>query len=176
MAVPTANDTRLLLVAVAAFVALVAYIGVAFADTTASVDLVSEVAPWLPHASKLTPIPRKGRRPFVVQVTPSKAGNYGALVPTVIPSPAAGRTYSVGLWLKGEAGRVGVEVDEFAPGASSVYIVNATVDVTPGWRHYTFDARVRGSWLGLGMYVYRIDPRRKTWFAIRGLTATIAAS
>jgi hypothetical protein len=170
---PTSKDTRLLVAGVAAFVALVAYLGVALANTRAPVDLAREAAPWLPHGSKFSPSPSPSGRGFVVRVTPEKSGNYGALVPTLVSGPESGRTYAIGLWLKGTPGQIGVSVDEFAPGATSVYVVNTTVLATRRWRHFTFSARVKGSWLGLGMYVYRIDQRSRTWFSVRRPTVSL---
>lgn len=173
MRLPTSNDSLLLVAGLAAFVALMAYLGVAFADTRATVDVAREVAPWTPHASMLEPIPRKAKGRFDVRVVPNARGSYGAIVPTVVSSPTPGDKFVVGLWLKGSRpGRIGVEVDEFEPGATSVYPVNTTVPATRSWHHFTFSGRVQGSWLGLGMYVYRLsNGGRRSWFAIRGLTA-----
>jgi hypothetical protein len=172
---PYSNDTRLLVAGVAAFLALVAYLAVAFVNTHASVNLANEVAPWTPSASNLVPVRQGRRRVFAVRVNPTKAGSYGALVPTLVSQPPPGRRIVVGLWLKGP-GRapIGVEVDEFRPGATSVYVVNTLVPATATWHHYTFTARVTGSWLGLGMYVYRqANGAGDTWFALRGLTAAL---
>jgi hypothetical protein len=170
---PTSNDTRLLVAGVAAFLALAAYLGVALANTRATVDVAKEVAPWTPHASTLQPIPRRKGRGFDVRVTPTGQGSFGALVSTLVSAPPSGSRFVVGLWLKGSRpGRIGVEVDEFAPKTTSVYVVEKTVPATRKWHHYTFGARVKGSWLGLGMYVYRLAAgHRRPWFALRGLTA-----
>ncbi len=175
MRLPASNDTRLLVVGVAAFVALVAYLGVAFADTRAPVDVAREVAPWLPHQSTLTPIPRKTGRGFTVRVTPDKPGNWGALVPAVISSPTPGAKFRVGFSLRGSrAGSVGVTIDEFAPGATSVYLVQKTVPATLRWHRFTFSGRVTtGSWLGMGMYVYRQTATVRPWFEVRGLAASL---
>jgi hypothetical protein len=170
-----ANDTRLLLVGVVAFVALVAYLAVAFANTHAasgSGGLVSPFGLWTPSASKLTRVPRGKGGAFSVWVTPAKrTGSYGVLAPTLFPDPPQGR-FAVSLWLRGNRpGRIGVEVDEFSPGVTSVYVLQTTVAATPRWQHFTFSRRVKGTWLGLGMYVYRqTSATAKTWFAVRDLT------
>jgi hypothetical protein len=178
---PASRDSRLLLAGIVASLALVAYLAVAFANTHASngpaPGAIDRTAPWVPHDSKLVPV-RYGKHAYAARVTPTapaEPGSYGALVPTLVSSPPSGSRFIVGFWLKGtKVGRVGVVVDEFRPGATSVYVVQTTVPVTPKWRYFTFRGRVRGSWLGLGMYVYRatgVGPR--TWFAVRGLTAGI---
>lgn len=179
MRLPGSNDTRLLLAGVAAFVALVAYLAVAFANTHAasgSGGLVSPFGPWTPSASKLTRVPRGRGGGFAVWVTPAKReGSYGALVPTLVLDPPQ-RRFAVSLWLRGtRSGRIGVEVDEFSPGATSVYLVETTVPATARWRHFTFRGRVKGTWLGLGMYVYRQTSRdARTWFAVRDLTERLS--
>jgi hypothetical protein len=179
--VPVSGDTRLLVAGVAAFVGLVIYLAVAFAHTHASLYAsvpISKVAPWSPSASRLVAVPRRKHRGFDVRVTPasrarSTAGSYGAVVQTLIPYPKRGRTYVVGLWLRGApGGRIAVEINEFQ-GAVSRYPVQTSVRATPVWHHFTFSVRVKGSWLGLAMYVYRPNQRRRTWFTIRGLTAAI---
>lgn len=181
MGLPDVKDTRLLVAGVAAFVALMAYLAVAFVNTHASngptASESSKLVPWVDAGSKLVPV-RFGKHAYSVHVAPlapAKPGTYGALVPTLISSPPDGRRFVVGLWLKGRGkGRVGVSVDEFRPGATSVYVIQTTVPVTRRWHYFTFNGRVKGDWLGLGMYVYRptgAGPR--TWFAVRGLTANL---
>lgn len=179
MRLPDSTDTRLLLAGVVAALALVAYLGVAFALTHASAATSPtgpNIAPWVPHDSKFVRLVRRKEHSFSVRFERAgkgRRGAYGALVPTLVANPKSGRKYSIGLWLKGSRpGRIGVTLDEFAPGATSVYLVSTTVRATRGWRHYTFGAPVKGTWLGLGMYVYRIDRRRRTWFAVRNLSVT----
>lgn len=178
MRLPASSDSRLLLAGVAVSLALVAYLAVAFATTHASngptANESSKLVPWVAADSKLVPH-LFGKHAYAVRatpLTPAKPGSYGVLVPTLLPSPPSGRRFVVGLWLKGASpGRVGVSVDEFSPGATSVYVIQTTVPVTRRWRHFTFKGRVKGSWLGLGMYVYRpTGIGRRTWFEVRGLT------
>ena len=168
-----------MLAGVVAVLALVAYLAVAFANTHASAN--TDASPgnpfgnWTPHASKLVHIP--GQSGLAVRVIPVAPGNYGVLVATLVPYPKPRRTYIVGLGLKAaRPGRIGVEVDEFAPGATSIYLVNQLVHATPRWHHFTFRARVKGNWLGLGMYVYGLNRRRRTWFAVRYLTTSLRSS
>jgi hypothetical protein len=170
------KDTRLLVAGVVALLALFVYLGVAFANTHASGTAapIDKVAPWTPYFSTLVPIRRRKSGHFDVRVLPTgrraAAGTYGAVVQTFVPDPTPGRTYVVALWLRGSRpGRIGVELNEFRPGVSH-YPVQTTVPATRQWQHFTFSVRVKGRWLGLAIYVYRVNQRRRTWFAIRGLT------
>jgi hypothetical protein len=180
---PDSADTRLLLAGVVAVLALVAYLAVAFATTHVSVAAsvsatVPSIAPWVPHDSRFVRIPRQGGG-FAVRFSPAvKLGTYGGLVPSVVPDPKPGGRYAVSLSLRASRpGRIGVEVDEFAPGKTSVYVVETTVPVTGRWRHFNFRARVKGTWLGLGMYVYGETTRApRTWFAVRGLNVSLLGS
>jgi hypothetical protein len=180
---PESKDTRLLLAGVVTFVAFVAYLSVAFVNTHASSgasspSTVNKVAPWTPYGSNLIAgSPTKGGG-YVVHVLPAQTkSNYGAIVPTLVSEPTPGERFRVGLWLRGTrtrrsgADRIGVEVDEFRPGATSVKVVETTVPVTARWRHFTFSGRVKGRWLGLGLAVFRSasgSPRAR--FALRNLT------
>ena len=177
---PTATDTRLLVVGVAAFLALVVYLAVAFATThpvglATAASQSNKVAPWTPSGSKLVPGPR-ARGGYVVRVIPAARGIYGALLPTLVANPTPGHKFVVGLALRApRPGRIGVTVDEFRPGATSVYVVQKTVPATARWRRFTFRGRVEGTWLGLGMYVYRVERGRgrRTSFALRNLSVTV---
>ena len=176
---PASNDSRLLLAGVVAFLALVAYLAVAFATTHAkALATAPNLAPWTPYASKLVRLPRGKEGGFAIRVSPVKRGSYGVLVPTLVFQPRPGRRFVLGLWLKGaRRGPIGVEVDEFRPGATSVYLVNTTVPATAKWHHFTFSGRVKGNWLGLGMYVYRqTNVTVGTWFAVRDLTVELRRS
>lgn len=175
---PTSTDTRVLVLGVAAFVALVAYLTVAYATTHAlamsgAPGQSSKVAPWTPSASKLAPVRYGKEGEYAVRVIPAAGrGSYGAVVQTLVPSPTPGRTYDIGLSLKAASpGPVGVELNEFRPGVAR-YPVQRTVSVTTRWHHFIFSVRVRGTWLGLAVYVYRSQGRR-TWFAMRGLSAAV---
>jgi hypothetical protein len=180
---PDSADSRLLLAGVVAVLALVAYLGVAFARTHVSAAASPSgpnIAPWVPLDSKFVRLARRKEHSFSVRFERAgkgRRGTYGALVPTLVPQPKSGRRYVVGLWLKASRpGRIGIEVDEFSPAAESVYLVNTTVHATRSWRHFTFDVPVKGTWLGLGMYVYRTDRGHRTWFAVRDLTESAAPS
>jgi hypothetical protein len=156
----------------------VAYLAVAFANThtlvAAATPGTGTVDPWTVSGSKLVPVSLGKGNGFAVRVTPLapvKGGHYGALVQTLVADPTPGRRYVVGLWLEGSRpGQVGVELNEFRPGVAR-YPLQTAVPATPGWHHYTFSTRVKGTWLGLAMYVYRLtNPPQRTWFAVRGLT------
>ena len=169
-----ARDTRLLIAGVVAVLGLMAYLVVAFMNTHATDGLLpseaSKVAPWTPASATLTPILTSNGR-YAVRVTPATKGpTYGAVVQTLVPDPTRGARYVVELWLKGaRPGRIGVELNEFRPGVAK-YPVQTTVPATARWRRFTFSTRVKGTWLGLAVYVYR-PVRRGTWFAIRRVTA-----
>jgi hypothetical protein len=181
---PHTNDTRLFLAGIVAFLVLVAYLAVAFANThvhaftsaTAVPSGASVVALWTVSDSKLVALPLKRGR-FAVRVTPlaaAKGGHYGALIQTLVADPMPGRRYVVGLGLRGTTpGQIGVELNEFR-GTAAQYPVQTTVPATATWRHYTFTVRVKGSWLGLALYLYRSDPRGRTSFAVRDLTVRLA--
>jgi hypothetical protein len=172
------KDTRLLFVGVIAFLALVVYLGVAFAGTHASAGSPTGApyfGSYVPHAANLTRIPSRRGGGLAFRVTPTVGGSYGALVPTLTSDPPPGRKFVVGLSLRGSRpGRIAVVIDEFAPGATSVYVVNTTVPATARWHHFTFRGRVRGRWLGLGMYVSRVaEGSDGKWFEVRDLTAAL---
>lgn len=174
MRLPASKDTRLLVAGVVAFFALVTYLGVAFADTHASSGgtATSFGAPWVPkYHSSLAAVPR-GKTGVGVFVARGWTGQYGAVVPTLVSQPPPGRRVVVGLWLRGP-GRAGFEVvvDEFPAGPD---IVNTTVPATRTWHHYVFRARIKGRWLGLGMFVGRpTSVRGSRWFAVRDLSVTL---
>jgi hypothetical protein len=174
--VPAASDTRLLAAGVTSIAALVVYLAVAFANTHASnaAAIASKVAPWTPYVSKLMPVPLGKGHGYAVRVTRAGGGpSYGAVVQTLVPDPKPGGQYIVGLWLKGaRPGQIGIELNEFRPGLSR-YPVKRMVPATRKWHHFTFSVHVRGTWLGLATYVYRVEKKPGTWFEIRGLTASL---
>lgn len=174
------KDTRLLVAGIVAFLALVVYLGVAFANTHASSGTISATGNpfgyWVAHNADLTRVRHHPKRAgLTVRVSPAAAGSYGVLVPTLLSDPTPGRRFVAGLWLRGaRPGRIGVTVDEFRPDATSVYLVDTTVPATTRWRHFNFRGRVEGHWLGLGMYVYRLaNARSRKWFEVRGLTVAL---
>ncbi len=172
---PEAKDTRFLVVGVVAFLALVAYLAVAFATTHATNGLLpseaNHAAPWTPFESKLTPVQRPSGKYSVWVFPDTKGPSYGAVAQTVVPDPPRGR-YVIGLWLRGaRPGDIGIEVNEFRPGVAR-YPVQASVPATRQWHHFTFSLQVKESWLGLALFAYRsAKAPPKTWFAIRDVTA-----
>jgi hypothetical protein len=183
LSLPNTNDTRLFFAGIVAFVALVTYLAVAFANvhsppvTVLGPSLASKVAPWTPYAAKFVAIPRGRARGYIVRVTPSgsaRRGSYGALVQTLVLHPKPRTRYVVSLWLRGaRPGPISVELNEFR-GRVSRYPVETTVAATPHWHHFTFGLRVKGSWLGLAMFVSRpVVPPARSWFEIRDLGASI---
>ena len=175
MRFPTSNDSRLLVVGIVAFVALATYLGVAFANTRALVNVAQEVAPWTPSNSTLTPVPL-GRGRVAVLVKPATKGTiYGAVVQTLISEPKVGHRYVVSLRLKGTpSGRIGIELNEFSPGVAR-YPVKTTVHATAKWHRFRFAVRVKKSWLGLAVYLYRqTNPPALTSFGIRDENVSVS--
>jgi hypothetical protein len=173
---PASNDTRFLLAGVVAFLAVVVYLAVAFANTHASntpIAATSPFGPWVANNAELERVSPRTMRGFAVRVTPQAPPSYGAFVPTLVPSPAPGAKFSVGVWLKGarKGGPIGVQIHLFRTGTPSLYLVDTTVPASGRWRHFTFRGQVKGNWIGLSIYVYRqakvaVGP----WFEIHGLT------
>jgi len=174
---PQASDNRLLLAGVAASVALLIYLTVAFVNTHASTGPAASssdpFAPWVPkYHSTLSLAPRRKGGGIEVHVSRGWNGAYGAVVPTIASEPPSGRKLVVNMRLRGP-GQTPIEVivDEFPGGPK---IIDTTVSATRRWRHYTFSARVKGQWLGLGMYVgSTTNGRSNRWFGVRGLAARV---
>jgi hypothetical protein len=187
------TDTRFLLAGAAAFLALVAYVAVAYINTHASAAttqalakrLASEIAPFVPHGSKLVPVRSGTGGGFAVRVTPLTVGNYGALAQTLVYRPAAGRRFTLSLRLRGSRagqitrrsrpGRIAIFVDEPGLGGlASRYVVQTTVPATARWHRFDFSRRVEGRRLAIGLYVtrntYRMADVSRSWFEIRDLT------
>jgi len=167
----SANDNRLLLAGVAASLALVAYLAVAFANTHASSSTLGGTdpfAPWVPKYHSTLALKGGG---VAVHASRGWIGAYGAVVPTLVSQPPPGRIV-VKLRLRGAGpGPIQVLVDEFPDGPK---VIDETVPATRRWHRYTFSARIRGQWLGLGMFVGSSAERhRSRWFAVRGLTAKV---
>jgi hypothetical protein len=198
---PGSTDTRVLVAGVAAFLALVAYVGVAYANTHATnvtteqmaQKLAEELSPWTPNASNLVPVPSGKVGGTAVRVSPTALGTYEAYVPTLVYQPPPGRRFVVSLWLRGPragqtggngsnsgAGRVAVNVTEqglVGSGEAPLSEVNTTVPLKTGWHRFTFRGKVEGRRLSLAIYLYRNIYRRtdlsRTWFDVRGLAVKL---
>ena len=177
------RDTRLLVAGVIAFLALIVYLAVAFANTHASNGAISATGSpfgyWVAHNSTLTRLPGSTKKRITVKVAPAGQGSYGVLVPTLVSDPTPGHRFVVTLSMRGaRPGRIAVTIDEFRPDASSVYLVDTSVPATSRWRHFTFRGRVEGRWLGLGMYVSREANGHKggkrKWFEVRDLGVALS--
>ena len=169
-----ATDTRVLIAGVAASLALLVYLTVAFLHTHAGITRAAGVnkdVPWNSFNSKLVPIRRRGKA-YDLRVLPANpagpgAANYGAIVQTVVLDPVPGERYVIGLWLRGKPnGPVGFELNEFRPGVAK-YPIQTTVPVTRRWHHYTFSTHIKGTWIGLAVVVLRQNERPRTWFEVR---------
>jgi hypothetical protein len=177
--VPQSKDTRLLVAGVVAFLALVVYLGVAFARThtsSASTPTVTNpFLPWVPkYHSTLALVTRTQRGGIAVHVLPRWTGEYGAVVPTLVAQPPPGSTVVVHLRLRGPGpAPIRVLIDEF-PAGPHPNLVDTTVPASAHWRRYTFRAQVKGRWLGLGLFVGRdTDGRVNKLFAVRGLEVQV---
>lgn len=173
------SDDRLLLAGVVAILAVLVYLGVAFANTHASSSAAASTSdpfvPWVPkYHSTLALVPRGKGGGIAVHVTRGWIGAYGAVVPTLVSQPPTGRPVVVGLRLRApRTTPIQVVVDEFPAGPR---IIDKTVPATRRWRRFTFHARVEGQWLGVGMYVgSSTNGRLYRWFAVRGLTVRVPA-
>jgi hypothetical protein len=178
MRVSHAMDNRLLLAGVAAALALVVYLAVAFANTHASNSAAASssgdpFAPWVPkYHSTLALVPGRRGGGIEVHVSRGWVGAYGAVVPTLVSQPPSGRRVVVSLRLRG-SGKSPFEilVDEFPAGPD---IIQTTVPATRRWHRYTFSAKVKGRWLGLGLYVGRSTKGAESRsFGVRALTVRL---
>ena len=171
------SDTRLLIVGILGVLALVTYLAVAFAKThalatTGGLGLTNKFAPWEPkYQSTLARFPRRKGGGIAVHVAHGWIGAYGAVVPTLVSQPQSGQRVVVGLSLRAPRKTpIEVVVDEF-PADAHPNIILKTVPATARWRHYTFKARIKGEWLGLGMYVGSdTNGVKHKWFVVRDLT------
>jgi hypothetical protein len=185
------RDTRVLLAGAAAFLALVAYVAVAYANTHATRVTAQalaqrrarEIAPFAPNASKLVPVPSGTGRGVAVRVTPSAVGNYGALAQTLVYLPPPGRRFVLSLWLRGSRvgqisrsrpGRIAIFVDEPGLGGKAArYVVKTTVPARSRWHRFAFSRRVVGRRLSIALYVsrniYRSADLSRSWFEVRDL-------
>jgi hypothetical protein len=188
---PGSSDTRVFLAGVAAFLALVAYVAVAYENTHATPvtaqslaqRLAREIAPFVPNASKLVPVPSGTGRGFAVRVTPLAVGNYGALAQTLVYLPPPGRRFVLSLWLRGSRagqisrsrpGRIAILVDEPGIGSKAArYVVKTTVPAKSSWHRFAFSRRVVGRRLSIALYVtrniYRSADLSRSWFEVRDL-------
>jgi hypothetical protein len=181
---PVSNDSRLLIAGIVAFLGLVVYLGVAFAGTHATgATATDRTAPWIgTDLSNLTPVSLGKGHGYAVRVTPPlqrprAPGAFGAYVPTLVSEPPDGHRFVVGLSLKGSrlGGPVGVQIHVFRPGTTSRYLVNTTVTPRRRWKYFDFTGRIKGTWTGLSINLYRPTNRGRPWFAVRGLNATFPA-
>ena len=185
MRLPASNDTRLLVVGVAAFVALVAYLGVALRrHARHGRHREREVAPWTPYGSTLRAraaedageAGRAGDRVGAGRRFDRELRRPGSDARPC--EPTAGATFAVGLWLKtSPAG-----ADRRPDPRVSARRRRATTSSTrrcrrrPRWHHFTFRGQVNGSWTGLSMYVFRptmAAPKPSPAFVIRGLAVKL---
>ncbi len=180
------GDTRVLLVGLAVFVALLAYLAVGFANTHATPLSTQVIAstPFVPYASNLAPIPSRTGAGFVVRVTPVTVGNYGALAQTLVSLPPPGRRFVLNLWLRGsragglfrsQPGRIAIFVNEPGlHGASALSVIKTTVPATSRWHRFVFTRVVEGPRLSIALYInrntYSPNDVSSSWFEFRDVT------
>jgi hypothetical protein len=178
---PKTNDSRLFLAGIVAVLALVVYLAVAFANmhlhplaAPTATSKTNPFAPFVRSNSKLVRLPHRKKGGLTLRVTPAGPGYFGALAPTLVSEPPSRFNFVLSLWLKGaRPGKIGIELDEFRSSGPSPKLVDATVPATAKWRRFTFNRRVsRGSWLGLGLFVYRVTSTAtpKKWFEVRDVS------
>ena len=175
------SGTWVLIAGVVASLALLAYLGVAFATTHATAvsadTLASEVAPFVPYSSKLVPVPWGKRGGIAVRVSPIAVGNYGALVQTLVYQPPSNSKFVLSLWLRAaRPGQVALFVDEPGlGGAKARYVVNTTLPVNQKWRRFAFRRQVVGNRLSIALAInqtiYRQREVSTSWFEVHDLKA-----
>lgn len=170
------NDTRLLVAGAAAFLALVAYLAVAFATTHNSLagptvpTIRSKVGPWTGHASSLARVRGGSKGGLTLRVTPVGAGLYGVEIKKLfIPRPLR-HAFALSIRLRARRpSRVLVQINHGSASPKG-YLVNTAVVAGRKWRRFTFRGRLEGG-NGLGLFFGQTTKRRaKRWFELRNLS------
>jgi hypothetical protein len=174
------NDTRLLVAGVAAFLALVAYLAVAFATTrnspTAAVNVAtvrSKVGPWTGRASSLARVRGAGasKGGLTLRVTPVGAGLYGVEIKKLfIPRPLR-HAFAFSVQVRARRpSRILVQINHGSASPRG-YLVSRTVVVGRKWRRLTYRIGLGGGGNGIGPFFGQTTQGdAKRWFEIRGLS------
>jgi len=182
---PRSSDARLLIAGVAAFLALVAYLGVAFATARSSPAATGAtiqsnlariqgkpqvVGPWTARTSHLARVPRRGGR-RAIRVTPVTAGLYGIEIKQLVLPATLRRGFAFSFWLRGRvASRLLVQING-GSAAPIRYLLHTGVAVSRRWRRFTYRGRLPRRWIGLGLFVGQTTHKATSrWFEIRDLS------
>jgi hypothetical protein len=162
------------------FLALVAYLGVAFAKARKSPAVVAagknlgkpqKIGPWTARTSNLALIRRTAGRGLAIRVTPMTAGLYGIEIKQLALSPAQRRGFALSVELRSRRpSRLLVQINHGSASPMG-YLVNTTVGAGESWRRVTYRGRIEGGGSDLGLFVgqtTRAAARR--WFEIRDLS------
>jgi hypothetical protein len=134
---PRSNDTRLLIAGVVAFLALVAYLGVAYARARSSPAVAAavrnlakpqKIGPWTARSSNLARVRRTTRGALAIRVVPQSAGLYGIEIKELALGPALRRGFALSVGLRARRpSRLLVQINH---GSASPlgYLVNTTGD------------------------------------------------
>jgi hypothetical protein len=179
------NDTGLLLAGAAAFVALVAYLAVAFVLAGSSPAVVAAqrtvanpaqmLGPWRARDARLARISRTRGRRLAVRVTPLKSGLYGAEVQQLAVTPAMSRGFTLSFRVRGRTPRrLLVQINTGALNPPIRYLAHTTVVAGRKWHRFTYHGRLRGL-TGLGLFVgQETSSSARRWFEIRDLSVRAA--
>jgi hypothetical protein len=172
------NDTRVLIAGVAAFLALVAYLAVAFATARSSPAVAASVGakaqmvgPWRARTSKLVRVPRTVGGGIGVRVTPLTRGLYGVEIQQLALTPALRRGFTLSFWLRGRGpSRLLVQINTGALEPPIRYLLNTTVVARRRWHRFSYHGRLEGR-TGLGLFVGQTTRRvAGRWFELRDLS------
>lgn len=175
------NDTGLLVAGLAAFVALVAYLAVAFATAGGSPAVIAAhsaaqmLGPWRARDAKLARISRTRGRRLAVRVTPLASGLYGAEVQQFTVTPAQGRGFTLSFRVRGRSrSRLLVQINTGALDPPIRYLAHTTVVAGRKWHRFTYHGRLGGR-TGLGLFVGQTtNSSARRWFEIRDLSLRAA--
>ena len=174
------NDTRLLIAGVVAFLALVVYLGVAFAKARTSPTIVAaardqrkpqKIGPWTARTSKLARLPRTTGGGLAIRVTPMTVGLYGIEIKHLRLAPALRRGFALSVRLRGSRpSRLLVQINT---GSSPPirYLLHTTVVVSRRWRRFTYRGRLGDRGMGLGLFIGQTTHRAAgRWFEVRDVS------
>jgi hypothetical protein len=177
---PRSNDTRLLIAGVVAFLALVVYLGVAYARARSSPAVAAavrnlakpqKIGPWTARSSNLARVRRTTRGALAIRVVPQSAGLYGIEIKELALGPALRRGFALSVGLRARRpSRLLVQINH---GSASPlgYLVNTTAVAGRRWHRFTFRGRLEDGGNRLGLF---IGQKTKTaagrWFEIRRLS------
>jgi hypothetical protein len=178
LGLPRSSDNGILIAGIAVFLALVAYLAVAFATASGSSVVVATVTtprgrvttterrvgpapsvaqlvgPWRARSSHLVRLGSKRGRRVAVRVSPLDRGLYGVEVQQLRLAPALRRGFVLSLVLRARrSGRLLVQINTGAFEPPIRYLLNKRVAVGRTWHRFVYHGRVAGRRTGLGLFV-----------------------